>query len=82
MAASRRAQILMEPGEYRRLEAIAGRRKVSVAELIRRAVREKYLLPREHRAAIADEIAGMTLPIGDWRKVEREIEDAHGDDLR
>ena len=82
MAATRRAQILMEPAEYRRLEDIARRRKISVAELIRGAVREKYLLPRDRRIAIAEEIAGMKAPIGDWGDVEKEIEDAHCADLR
>ncbi len=72
----------MEPDEYRRLEGIARKRKVSVAELIRGAVREKYLRPRESRVALAHEITGAWIPVGEWDDVEREIEDAHCTDLR
>lgn len=80
MAATRRAQILMDPEEYSRLEELARREKVSVAELIRRAVRRCYLLPREERRALVEEICSMELPLGDWN--ERDITDSHDAGLR
>lgn len=43
MAATRRTQLLMDPDEFKQLRALARRRKTSVAELIRCAVRESYL---------------------------------------
>jgi len=43
MARTKRVQVLMEPEEHRRLERVAKERRVSVAELIRRAVRMQYL---------------------------------------
>ena len=46
MAPTRRAQILMEPEEFRRLQALARERRTSVANLIRSAVRDTYLAPQ------------------------------------
>jgi hypothetical protein len=77
MPVTRRAQILMDPEEYRRLEVIARHKQVAVAELIRRAVREKYLLEQQDRRRLVEEICGMELPVGDWEDMEAEIEDAH-----
>lgn len=78
----KRTQILMEPKEYQQLESIARQEKVSVAELIRKAVRERYLRPEVNRAEIIDRILSMELPITeDWEVLEREIEDAHIHDL-
>jgi predicted DNA-binding ribbon-helix-helix protein len=70
---TQRAQILMEPAEYRRLEALARRRKVSVAELVRQAVKACYLTERPAGANLADAIAGMALPVGDWEAMEADL---------
>jgi hypothetical protein len=77
MAATRRAQILMEPEEYRRLEEIARERRVSVAELIRSAVRERYLVRRETPSKAVAGILDMEVELGGWEQVEREISEAH-----
>lgn len=77
MAATRRTQLLMDPKEFQRLRAIARRRKTSVAELIRSAVRETYLRPQLDRKAIVREIANMNLPVIEWDEARREIEAAH-----
>ena len=45
MATTRRTQLLMEPEEFKRLQRLARRRKTSVADLIRSAVRQAYLAP-------------------------------------
>ncbi|MEX1244208.1 MAG: ribbon-helix-helix protein, CopG family [Thermoanaerobaculia bacterium] len=74
---TRRTQLLMDPAEFRRLKALARRRKTSVAELIRSAVREAYLAPTADRGPIVEEIAGMGLPTTDWKRAKREIEEAH-----
>ena len=79
MARTKRAQILFEPEEYERLEDVARRRGTSVAELVRRAVGEKYLGdPTKRRAAVAA-IRGMSLPLPDWPELEQEIADARAD---
>lgn len=77
MAHTRRAQILMEPDEYERLARIAKRRAVSVAELIRSAVRSVYLQSAQEREAAVDRIASMESPAAPWPELKREIEDAY-----
>lgn len=76
MSATRRTQLLMEPAEFRRLQALAKQRKTSVAALIRTAVRETYLSPTADRGPIVEAIAAMELPATDWERAKREIEDA------
>jgi hypothetical protein len=77
MAITRRTQILMDPDEFRRLRALAERRKSSVGELIRAAVREAYLAPQPERQPIVDAILQMRLPKINWRKLKKEIEAGH-----
>ena len=77
MAATRRTQLLMDPDEFRRLRALARRKKTSVAELIRTAVRTVYLTAPPDRKAIVEDILKMNLPSMDWNKVRKEIEAGH-----
>jgi hypothetical protein len=77
MPVTRRTQILMDPDEFRRLRALAERRKSSVAELIRAAVLEAYLAPRPERQPIVDAILQMRLPKINWKKLKKEIEAGH-----
>lgn len=77
MAQTRRAQILMEPEEYDQLVQLAAERMVSVAELIRAAVRAQYLGSDPDRSAAVDRIAAMNLPVGPWETMKQEIEEAY-----
>jgi hypothetical protein len=77
MAATRRTQLLMDPEEFRKLRALARRKKTSVAELIRCAVRESYLKAPEDRKLLVDSILALKLPVIDWRKAKKDIEAAH-----
>jgi hypothetical protein len=77
MAATRRTQLLMDPEEFRQLRALAKRRKTSVAELIRRAVRESYLKVPADRRPVVEAILNLHLPSIDWRQAKKEIEAAH-----
>jgi len=74
---TRRTQILMEPEEYEQLARIAEGRGVSVAELFRSAVREKYLASTEDRLAAVARISAMNVPLGDWSQMKQDIEDAY-----
>ena len=78
MGTTRRTQILMKPEEYRRLRDLARKRKVSVGELVRTAVRATYLEPRsvDKRAAV-EAILRMNLPAISWRRAKKEIEAGH-----
>ena len=78
---TKRAQVLMEPEEYERLEAVAAERGVAVAELIRSAVRERYLLTRKERRRLVDEILALDLPAIGWQEAEDDVQEARGDGL-
>ena len=74
---TKRAQVLMEPREYRRLEAIARQTGVSVAELIRSAVQDRYLQGAEGGREALEDLFAMSIPLGGWRQLEEEIADSH-----
>lgn len=79
MGEIRKAQVLLESEEYEYLEGIASRRGISVPELIRQTVRERYLPAARNRQEAAAAILRMEIPVewGDWETVEQEIEGAH-----
>jgi len=60
----------MEPDEYARLSRIARMRRVSVAALVRDAVREKYFAGKEDPVGAARRITRMTLPVIEWHEVD------------
>ena len=77
MPATRRTQLLMDPVEFRQLRALARRRKTSIAQLIRAAVRQAYLSPPPDRRTALEAILKLKLPKMNWKKVKKEIESAH-----
>lgn len=77
MAATRRTQLLMDPREFRRLRRVAQRKRTSVAELIRSAVRQVYFSRPPKRRATVEAILGMRLPGVDWRSAKKAIESGH-----
>ncbi len=79
MPATRRTQLLMEPEEFRKLQAAARRRRTSVAELIRSAVRDTYLSPASDRRPVVEAILAMSLPGVAWKRAKKEIEAGHAD---
>ena len=79
MPATRRTQLLMEPAEFRRLQAVARRRRTSVAQLIRSALRQAYLSPAPERRPVVEAILAMGLPPIDWKRAKKEIAAGHAD---
>jgi hypothetical protein len=77
MAAGRRFEFLMDTDHYAQLCALARRRKTSVPELIRGAVRESYFKAPEDRKLLVDSILAIKLPNIDWTKAKKGIESAH-----
>ena len=73
MAATRRTQLLMDPDEFRKLQALARRRKTSVAELIRRAVRASYLQSPVDRKPLVESILALKLPKIDWKTAKKDM---------
>lgn len=81
-AQTRHAHILVEPGDYERFGRIARQTRTSVAEPIRRAVRERYLqraLPGDDPAA---RMACLQLDLPAWDELARELDEAYDGGLR
>jgi hypothetical protein len=74
---TRRVQRLIEPAEYKRIEAIAERHGVPVAELMRAAVRAMHPPgPRDAQASV-QRISSMDLPVDPWAVIKGEIAEAY-----
>ena len=76
MAQTRHAHILMDPDEYDQLAEVARLAKVSVAELIRRAVRERYLRRPAHARSAVDRLAALSLELPPWDALGEELAEA------
>jgi hypothetical protein len=78
MPVTRRTQVLMDPEDYRQLRNVARRKKTSVGELIRTAVRAAYLEPAQpDRKPIVEAILQMRLPAISWSRARKEIAASH-----
>ena len=53
----------MEPADFVRLEALAAAQQVSVGELIRRAVSERYLAGDDQRQRAASALISLGMPV-------------------
>lgn len=82
MAHTRHAHILMEPLEYEQLERIARQRRTSVAELIRRAVRESYLQQPSAEGDPVARLAALQLELPRWEELARELDEAYDGGVR
>lgn len=71
---SKATTILFAPADYKRLEKLAQANEVSVAELIRKAVEEKYLSTSEERVQAVEALAGIHAPVAIPQQMEQEIE--------
>jgi hypothetical protein len=67
----------MDPEEFKQLRALARRKKTSVAELIRSAVRQSYLPTPPDRRRLVEAILELKLPKMNWKKLKKEIEAVH-----
>ena len=81
MEARRRAQILLDREDYSALARIARQQRTSVSELIKAAVRERFLGVSESRGRALRKLMQMELPVIDWEEIEREVADGHDDGL-
>ena len=84
MARTHRAQVLMEPEEYRQLETLAAAQGVSVSSLVRQAVRERFhLVTTDERRRAVEEIVALDVPDlpDDARDLAAEIEESRASGL-
>lgn len=76
MGQTRHAHILMEPEEYQSLAVIARQKRVSVAELVRTAVRERYLQRPRPAVSAVDRLQALHLDLPDWDTLAAELQEA------
>lgn len=82
MARTKRAQVLMEPAEYEQLEAIARRKKRSVADLVREAVHDKYFVGTRDKREVVTRIRSYRVPITeDWDAIKQDLQQGYDEDL-
>jgi hypothetical protein len=81
MAKTKRVQVLMDPGEYETLERLARKRRKSVAELMREAVRTHLLsqaAATRRAEAVREFLSLPLLKLPPWKELKREIENRRG----
>lgn len=84
MSRSKKAQIPMDPAEYEQLRRIAETQGVSVAELVRKAVAERYFTPvgvDRKKSAFAAMLSLPPIPVEDWSVMKKELSDRYGSHL-
>lgn len=72
---SRRLQILLDEGRYRRLRERARRRKVSVGTLIREAIDAVEVDPLARAAAAREILAAPKMPVPTLADLKRELDE-------
>lgn len=76
MSKTRRLQVLIEDDQWRRLEAAAVERGVSVAAVVREAIDEKLpVSPEERRRAAEAVLAAEPMAVPDPEDLRRELDD-------
>jgi hypothetical protein len=80
MGLTSRVQVLFEPSQVARLQAIAEAEGKSVGALVREAVARAYLDgDRAARLEAVRKMAAMSLPVADWEQMERESTERYED---
>ena len=82
MPIDKRVQVLMEPAEFIQIDALATSQGVSVGELIRQAVRERYLTHTDQRQTAASQLCRLNLPQLDPEHLEAALTLARTEGLR
>ncbi len=82
MAVDKRVQVLMEPSEFAQIEALATSQGISLGELIRQAVRERYLTHTDQRRAAATRLCSLGLAAIDVAHLEASLTVARSEGLR
>lgn len=81
MPLDRRLQVLLDPGQYRRLEEHAARRGESVAALVREAIDERFPDERlDRRRAGELLLEARPMDVDDWTVMKEELLGAVCDD--
>jgi hypothetical protein len=74
----RRVQILLDENRYQKVAREAGKRRVSIAAVIREAIDQLPADPDRRRAAVAALLGAEPMPVpGDPAALRRELDAAH-----
>lgn len=82
MAQIKRVQVLMEPSEFQQLELVAAGLGRSAGDLIREAVRERWLVTDEQRLGAAAALNRLDLPTLDIEHLDGVVTIARTEGLR
>ena len=70
----KKTTVLFPPELYRRLEEVGKAKRISVGELIRRAVKQQYNISETpNRLEAVDRLSKIETPVSGWEKIEDEI---------
>jgi len=73
MELTKKTTILFPPDLHERLSRLAEHRRTSLGDLVRRACEIQYgLLPIEARLDAVRELGSLSLPVADYKVLERE----------
>lgn len=71
---TKKTTILFSPDLYRQLAEIAHTLHVSVAQLVRQAVVDRYILSdKKRRTQAVKELSEVYGPVSDWKTMEEEV---------
>lgn len=71
----------MDPVEYEHLRKIAEKEGISVAELIRKAVADRYFLPAgkdRKQKALSGLFSLSPIPVEEWSTMKKDLSDRYG----
>ncbi len=69
-----RLEIRLEPRQLQRLKKEAEENKLTIGELVREAIDQKYTVDRDEKIEEAKKLCGLNLPVKDWAEMKKEIE--------
>ncbi len=70
-----RLEIKIDPEQLGKLKKESKERKISVGEIVREAIANKYSIPKEDKVAEAKKMFQLNAPIKEWEEMKKEIEE-------
>jgi hypothetical protein len=77
---SERLEIRLEPEQLEKLKKDARDRNVSVGEIVREAITQKYDTATAGKIAAAKDLAMIGAPVKEWQEMKKEIEAGRTDE--
>ena len=71
---NKRTQILFSEKQFKKLKDISINKNKSIGFLVREAVDTLFIKEKEDKKNIIDKIANLNLPVDNWEKMKKEIE--------